>query len=107
MNIEYVLLYKSMVKRKQVHTQREKSLEENLKQLEDEIKSIKIDADSGAASGADPQKEIERKREELIKLAEDRQFEKNVNPIKKVSNAVIEKYYRGYERKRMQKRTNV
>ena len=65
MNIEYVVLYKFMVKRK-------KSIEENLKELEDEIKTA-----------VDPQEEIERKMEELIKLAEDGQFDKKVNTIKK------------------------
>ena len=53
--------------------------------------------------GADPQDDIERKREELIKLAEDGQFKKKVNKIKKASKAIIEKYYKEYERKRMQK----
>ena len=84
MNIEYVVLYKSMVKHTKKH---EKSLEENIKELEDEIKTAEIDVDIGA----DPQDEIERKREELIKLAEDGQFEKNVNTIKKRSNKIIEK----------------
>ena len=78
MNTVYVVLYKSMVKRK-------KSIEENFKDLADEIKTAETDVD--------PQKEIERKREELIKLAEDGQFEKNINPIKKARNAVVEKYY--------------
>ena len=70
-----------------------KSIEESLKELEDEIKTAEIDVDSGAGSIADLQKEIERKREELIKLVEDGQFEKKVNTIKKASNGVIEKYY--------------
>ena len=66
-----------------------KLIEENLKELEDEIKTAEIDVDTAV----DPQKEIKRKREELIKLAEDGQFEKNINPIKKARNAVVEKYY--------------
>ena len=90
MNIIYVVLYKFMVKRK-------KSIEV-VEDLADEIKTEEIDVD--------PQKEIERKRKELIKLAEDGQFEKNVNTIKKASNKIIEKYYKEYERKRMQKRMN-
>ena len=60
MNIEYVVLYKSMVKHIKKH---EKSLEENIKELEDEIKTAEIDVDT-PYSGADPQDEIERKREE-------------------------------------------
>ena len=90
MNIIYVVLYKFMVKRK-------KSIEV-VEDLADEIKTEEIDVD--------PQKEIERKRKELIKLAEDGQFEKNVNTIKKASNKIIEKYYKEYERKRMQKQMN-
>ena len=52
-----------------------------------------------------PQKyvDIRRKREELIKLAEDGQFVKSVETIKKASNKIIERYYNEYERKRMQK----
>ena len=103
MNIKYVVclfnltlkstvLYKSMPKRK-------KNLEEVVEELEDEIKTAEIDADREA----DPQDEIEKKREELIKLAEDGQFDKSVKTIKKASNKVIEKYYNEYERKRMQK----
>ena len=47
-----------------------KSIEENLKELEDEIKTAEINIDNVAGSIAIPQKEIERKREELIKLEE-------------------------------------
>ena len=54
MNIKYVVLYKSMVKHK-------KNLEEGVEDLAEEIKTAEIHADSGA----DLQKEIERKREEL------------------------------------------
>ena len=80
-----------MVKHTNKH---EKPFEENIKELEDEI-----DVDSVS----DQQDEIERKREELIKLAEDGQFDKSVKIIKKASNKIIEKYYNEYERKRMQK----
>ena len=54
-------------------------------------------------NAADPQDEIERKREELIKFAKDGQINRNVKTIKKASNKVIERYYNKYERKRMQK----
>ena len=85
-----MVLYKSMPKRK-------KNLEEVV-ELEDEIKTIEIEADREA----DPQDQIEKKRKELIKLAEDGQFDKNVKTIKKASNKIIEKYYKECERKRMQ-----
>ena len=63
------------------------------------MKTTEIDVDNAA----DLQDEIERKREELMKLAEDGQIDRNVKAIKKASNKVIERYYKEYERKRMQK----
>ena len=51
----------------------------------------------------DPEDEIKRKREELIKLSEDGQFDRDVKAIKKASNKTIERYYNEYERKKMQK----
>ena len=53
-------------------------------------------------SAADPQDEIGRKREELIKLAENGQIDRNVKATKKASNKVIERYNE-YEGKRTQK----
>ena len=75
-------------------------------ELKDEIKTIEIEADREAVreavrdfvreavSEADPQDEIEMKRNELIKLAEDEQFHRDVKAIKKASNKTIEKYYK-------------
>ena len=65
LTLKYTVMYKSMVKH-------EKSIEENLKELEEEI-------------DVDPEDEIKRKREELIKLSEDRQFDRDVKAIKKAS----------------------
>lgn len=47
--------------------------------------------------------EIDRKRNEFLKLAEDGDFDKSVAYIKKCSQKVIDKLYTEYERKRMQK----
>ena len=75
------------------------SFEESIEECLKEMKTTEIDVDNAA----DLQDEIERKREELMKLAEDGQIDRNVKAIKKASNKVIERYYKEYERKRMQK----
>ena len=75
------------------------SFEESIEECVKEIKTAEIDVDIEPY----PQDEIERKREELIKLAEDGQFDRNVKTTKKASNKVREKYSKEYERKRMQK----
>ena len=51
----------------------------------------------------DDSKESEKKRKELLKMAEDGEMDKSVAYIKKASGKVIDKLYTEYERKRMQK----
>ena len=82
---------------------RKDSFEESIEECVKEMKTAVEEVGNAAGSAADPQDEIERKREELIKLAEDGQIDRNVKAIKKASNKVIERYYNEYERKRMQK----
>ena len=82
---------------------RKDSFEESIEECVKEIKTTVEEVDNTAGSRADPQEEIERKREELIKLSENGQIETNVKTIKKASNKIIERYYNEYERKRMQK----
>ena len=47
--------------------------------------------------------DLEKKRDELLKLAEDGDLDKSVDYIKKASHKVINKLYTEYERKIMQK----
>ena len=51
----------------------------------------------------DDSNESEKKRNELLKLAEGGEMDKSVAYIKKASDKVIDKLYTEYERKRMQK----
>ena len=78
----------------------------------DEIKNIFGDDNSNEKpEGVKPEKvepekdnsNLEKKRDELLKLAEDGDLDKSVNYIKKASQKVINKLYTEYERKRMQK----
>ena len=71
------------------------SLKENIEAYVDEMKATEIDDD--------PQDELQRKTEELIRLSEDGQLDRTVISIKKASSKVIEKLYSKYERQRMQK----
>ena len=47
------------------------------------------------------QRDINKKRDELLKLAQDGELDKSVAYIKKASTKIIEKLYIEYERKRM------
>ena len=78
----------------------------------DEIKNIFGDDNSNEKSGrvkpekVEPEKDnsnLEKKRDELLKLEEDGELDKSVAYIKKASQKVINKLYTEYERKRMQK----
>ena len=62
---------------------RKDSFEESIEECVEEIKTSAEEVDNAAGSAADQQDEIERKREELIKLAEDGQIDRNVKTIKK------------------------
>ena len=72
-----------------------------------EIKNIFVDDNCNEKSEkAEPKEDnsnLEKKRDELLKLAEDGDLDKSVNYIKKASQKVINKLYTEYERKRMQK----
>ena len=78
---------------------RKDSFEESIEECVKEIKTTIEEADSGA----DPQEEIDRKREELIRLSEDGQIDKSVASIRKANKKTIEKIYNKYERDRMEK----
>ena len=78
----------------------------------DEIKNIFGDDNSNEKpEGVKPEKvepekdnsNLEKKRDELLKLAEDGDLDKSVTYIKKASQKVINKLYTEYERKQMQK----
>ena len=79
----------------------EEDLEEHLKEHIEEIKSPTDPLTD--TQEADPQDEIERKRDELIKLSNDGQIDKSVSAIKKASNKTIEKICQRYEKDRMEK----
>ena len=59
----------------------EESIEECVKEMKTAVEEVGNAAGSAAGSAADPQDEIERKREELLKLAEDGQIDRNVKTI--------------------------
>ena len=67
--------------------------------VKDEMKSIKEEQKTEPNNNEDSNK----RRNELLKLAEDEHIDKSVAYIKKASQKVIDKLYFEYERKRMRK----
>ena len=77
--------------------------------VDEEINNLLIDnvkPEKVKPEKAEPKEEnndLEKKRDELLKLAEDGDLDKSVAYIKKASQKVINKLYNEYERKRMPK----
>ena len=79
----------------------ENSLNEELNNIFSDKKPEKVKPEN-----VEPQNDntdLEKKRDELLKLAEDGDLDKSVAYIEKASQKVINKLYTEYERKRMQK----
>ena len=77
------------------------------KTLEDIIEEVgeveEIIAGEVEALQPEPKTDLDRKRDELLKHAEDGDLDKSVAYVKKASAKIIEKLYVEYDRKRMQK----
>ena len=91
MNKTYAIIY---VMRKNVKPETIDDLINELETADEEVKKATEDS---------KHEDNNKKRDELLKLAEDGDLDKSVAYIKKASQKVIDKLYTEYERKRMQK----
>ena len=74
---------------------------ETIDDLIDELETA--DGEVKKATNNSKHEDNNKKRDELLKLAEDGELDKSVAYIKKASQKVIDKLYTEYERQRMQK----
>ena len=93
-----------MPRRKKDHSETVDELLNELESASDAIQQeIKDTLEEDPKLEGNHKNETDKKRDELLKLAEDGEISKSVSYVKKSSKRVIENLYSEYERKRAQK----